>query len=135
MSLSCPKCGAGKTALYSRIEYVEFGGKLQVIACRICGHWLANRELLVKPLRTLTIRHRGGKKGSRHGTVPCAALGCEKRILSSQQTRTEHTEICPRCHFNLKSWLGSRRNRVVAPVLKVNGTWMRRDHPYQLGAA
>ena len=51
----CPKC---KGRLIAVVEYVEGGGKLDVIKCQICGHRVKSREhvepAVVKPAVTAT---------------------------------------------------------------------------------
>jgi hypothetical protein len=150
VSISCPKCSAGKSSLYPRIVTLETGEKVEEIACRICSHVLAARPVVRRaqfsPAAVAAIvaeeevrvdqrkseRHRERCREAMLQTVaaqsrPCSVSGCAGTYFKNENGLCrEHAKMLHRFVAKAAAATKPRRN---APLLLVNGFWIERGQP------
>jgi len=120
-SLRCPKCGAGRSALYLAHRYLESGQQLQEIACRICACVLASREVWLTRM-PVPAPGRKAPQGRLVNNVPCAVVGCDKK--HSGQARLP---LCGKHNHRLHGWQQGKKHIVPPPVSYTNGVWIPRE--------
>jgi hypothetical protein len=119
----CPKCRAGRAALYVD-RHPAHGGMAHCIACARCGWRLYEEAQIDKPLQREMLEQGPGhhrKGGFRdQGDAPCAVVGCKHKICSTRST----TGFCYRCNMTRKAWLNGKRTQ-PPPFTCVDGRWHR----------
>ncbi|MDW7646442.1 MAG: hypothetical protein SCI25_15550, partial [Desulfuromonadales bacterium] len=118
MTPTCPKCGAGRTALYRKAEVLESGTKLEIIACRLCSHRLAERQIFAAPVvaPSRPQRNKAGRQQPQEDKPqfqytyePCPVLGCKGSFVPAMS----RTGMCPTCHTRNLRW--TKGHRTTAP--------------------